>query len=43
LDTLNPLLGEALAFRGGTALYKLHITPAARYSGPDFPDESNVW
>lgn len=25
-------LAEALAFRGGTALYKLHIQPAARYS-----------
>lgn len=25
-------LAEALAFRGGTALYKLHILPAARYS-----------
>jgi predicted nucleotidyltransferase component of viral defense system len=23
---------EGLAFRGGTALYKLHLTPAARYS-----------
>lgn len=28
----NPLLHEALAFRGGTALYKLHLTPPARYS-----------
>lgn len=28
----NPLLGKSLAFRGGTALYKLHIKPAARYS-----------
>lgn len=27
-----PLLREALAFRGGTALYKLHLKPAARYS-----------
>jgi predicted nucleotidyltransferase component of viral defense system len=27
----NPALHEALAFRGGTALYKLHL-PAARYS-----------
>lgn len=27
----NPLLHDALAFRGGTALYKLHL-PAARYS-----------
>ena len=25
-------LAERLAFRGGTALYKLHLTPAARYS-----------
>ncbi len=28
----NPVIAEALAFRGGTALYKLHITPAPRYS-----------
>lgn len=28
----HPLLREALAFRGGTALYKLHLRPAARYS-----------
>jgi predicted nucleotidyltransferase component of viral defense system len=28
----NPLLKDALAFRGGTALYKLHLKPAARYS-----------
>jgi predicted nucleotidyltransferase component of viral defense system len=28
----HPLLGQALAFRGGTALYKLHLRPAARYS-----------
>ena len=28
----HPLLHEALAFRGGTALYKLHLTPPARYS-----------
>jgi hypothetical protein len=28
----NPVLGEALAFRGGTALYKLYLKPAARYS-----------
>jgi predicted nucleotidyltransferase component of viral defense system len=28
----NPLLANALAFRGGTALYKLYIKPAARYS-----------
>lgn len=26
------LLRDALAFRGGTALYKLHLRPAARYS-----------
>lgn len=28
----HPVLREALAFRGGTALYKLYLTPAARYS-----------
>jgi predicted nucleotidyltransferase component of viral defense system len=28
----NPALHDALAFRGGTALYKLHLKPAARYS-----------
>ena len=28
----HPLLNDALAFRGGTALYKLHLRPAARYS-----------
>ena len=28
----DPVLAKALAFRGGTALYKLYITPAARYS-----------
>lgn len=28
----TPLLRDALAFRGGTALYKLHLKPAARYS-----------
>jgi hypothetical protein len=28
----HPLLRDALAFRGGTALYKLHLRPAARYS-----------
>jgi len=28
----HPLLAESLAFRGGTALYKLHLKPAARYS-----------
>ncbi len=27
-----PEVGERLAFRGGTALYKLHVLPAARYS-----------
>lgn len=27
-----PELAESLAFRGGTALYKLHLRPAARYS-----------
>ena len=28
----RPALANSLAFRGGTALYKLHIRPAARYS-----------
>ncbi len=28
----HPLLSEALAFRGGTALFKLHLRPPARYS-----------
>jgi predicted nucleotidyltransferase component of viral defense system len=28
----HPLLARSLAFRGGTALYKLHLKPAARYS-----------
>lgn len=28
----HPVLRESLAFRGGTALYKLYLTPAARYS-----------
>ena len=28
----HPVLKKALAFRGGTALYKLHLKPAARYS-----------
>lgn len=28
----HPLLKDSLAFRGGTALYKLHIQPPARYS-----------
>ncbi len=28
----DSLLGQSLAFRGGTALYKLYLTPAARYS-----------
>lgn len=28
----HPVLQEALAFRGGTALYKLHLRSAARYS-----------
>ena len=27
-----PDTAERLAFRGGTALYKLHLRPAARYS-----------
>lgn len=28
----HPLLSDTLAFRGGTALYKLYLRPAARYS-----------
>ena len=28
----DPVIAESLAFRGGTALYKLYLTPAARYS-----------
>jgi predicted nucleotidyltransferase component of viral defense system len=28
----NPVLAPALAFRGATALYKLHLRPPARYS-----------
>jgi len=28
----HPVLSNALAFRGGTALYKLYLTPAERYS-----------
>jgi predicted nucleotidyltransferase component of viral defense system len=28
----NPVIAKALAFRGGTALYKLYIKPPARYS-----------
>lgn len=28
----RPVIANALAFRGGTALYKLHFRPAARYS-----------
>lgn len=28
----HPVLHDALALRGGTALYKLHLRPAARYS-----------
>ncbi len=28
----DPLISEALAFRGGTALYKLYLTPPVRYS-----------
>jgi predicted nucleotidyltransferase component of viral defense system len=28
----HPFLAESLAFRGGTALYKLHLAEAARYS-----------
>lgn len=28
----DPFLAESLAFRGGTALHKLHLSPQARYS-----------
>lgn len=28
----EPFLKERLAFRGGTALHKLYLSPAARYS-----------
>ena len=28
----HPVLGKSLAFRGGTAIYKLHVKPPARYS-----------
>lgn len=28
----DPVLADTLAFRGGTALYKLYLTPPARYS-----------
>lgn len=28
----RPAITNSLAFRGGTALYKLHFRPAARYS-----------
>ncbi len=28
----QPAVASALAFRGGTALYKLHFRPAVRYS-----------
>ena len=28
----NSVLSNGLAFRGGTALYKLHLVPPARYS-----------
>lgn len=28
----RPTIANALAFRGGAALYKLHFRPAARYS-----------
>ena len=28
----DPLLADELAFRGGTAIHKLHLQPAARYS-----------
>jgi predicted nucleotidyltransferase component of viral defense system len=28
----HPILQKSLAFRGGTAIYKLHVKPSARYS-----------
>lgn len=28
----HPLLSKQLVFRGGTALHKLHLSPASRYS-----------
>lgn len=28
----DPVLAKSVAFRGGTALYKLYLTPPARYS-----------
>jgi predicted nucleotidyltransferase component of viral defense system len=28
----HPRISESLAFRGGSALYKLHMLPSARYS-----------
>ena len=28
----HPVLTDGIAFRGGTALYKLHLKPPARYS-----------
>jgi predicted nucleotidyltransferase component of viral defense system len=30
----DPFLKEHMAFRGGTALHKLYLSPAARYSYP---------
>ncbi len=35
----HPALADALALRGGTALSKLHLRPAARYS----EDNSATW
>jgi len=32
----DPLLATCLAFRGGTAIHKLHLRPAARYSSGAF-------
>ena len=32
VDEPHPLLSSSLAFRGGTALYKLYLNPPARYS-----------
>ena len=32
----EPEISRLLAFRGGTALYRLHLRPAARYSADTF-------
>ena len=33
----HPALYDARAFRGGTALYKLHLKPAVAYCLEEFP------